>query len=115
MSVSFAVITLNRSTNHLRVQEPGVERPLRLLKLGDKGVAEAPRLEAWTSAICADAHRSGSLTVHRWDLLLGPSARSGRGAHPLHTPVLSPWSQSRSLQLIIPYLLLSRRTMSPAR
>ena len=54
----------------------------RLLKLGDKGVAEAPRLEAWTSAITADAHRSGLLVTHRWDLLLGPSAHSGRGARP---------------------------------
>ena len=57
-------------------------RRARLLKLGDKGVAEAPRLEAWTSAIAADAHRSGLLVTHRWDLLLGPSAHAGRGARP---------------------------------
>lgn len=47
------------------------------------------RLEAWTSAIRADAHRSGALTVHRWDLLLGPSARCGRGASPLPAPASS--------------------------
>ena len=57
-------------------------RRARLLKLGEKGVAEAPRLEAWTSAITADAHRSGLLVTHRWDLLLGPSAHAGRGARP---------------------------------
>jgi len=59
-----------------------VHNLIRLLKLGDKGVAEAPRLEAWTSAIRADAHRSGALVTHRWDLLLGPSARAGHGAPP---------------------------------
>ena len=60
----------------------------RLLKLGEKGVAEAPRLEAWTSAITADAHRSGLLVTHRWDLLLGPSAHAGRGARPC---LAAPW------------------------
>ncbi len=72
-----------------------VHNLIRLLKLGDKGVAEAPRLEAWTSAIRADAHRSGALVTHRWDLLLGPSARAGHGAPP---PAPAPLSAMRRAQ-----------------
>ncbi|KAK9846403.1 hypothetical protein WJX81_003127 [Elliptochloris bilobata] len=84
-----------------------VQSLIRLLKLGDKGVAEAPRLEAWTSAITADAHRSGLLVTHRWDLLLGPSARSGRGMR------LAFWGQVLPGEVLELTLGLPAATLTP--
>jgi hypothetical protein len=39
------------------------------------------RLEAWTTALEAEISKSGAIESKRLDIIMGPDAQKGKGAH----------------------------------